>query len=159
VFWLVPLVILPLCTLRTRVEAQAWRDNRTLYGSDVAREPHNGIALYHYGTSVVAERGCRDALPYFVEATRQEPDYARAWTNVTGCLLGLGRYEEALVPAQRALALRPRAASSYFNLGLALLRTGQPARARISLSKALEIDPRHEKARAALREIDALGTR
>jgi tetratricopeptide (TPR) repeat protein len=153
VLWAAPIVLLVLATLRTRVEAATWRDNASLYGSDLVRDPHNGYALYHFGHSVYQQEGCAEALPFFIRATREAPRFVRAWNNTAGCLIELGRYSEALEPARRALELSPHTAGTHYHVGVALIGSGELAQGRHELLRALQIQPDHEKARAFLAQV------
>ena len=51
------------------------------------------------------------------------------------CLLGLGRYEEAVIPLEKAAATAPNVAQPHFTLGLAL-RELRDARAPLFASSA-----------------------
>jgi tetratricopeptide (TPR) repeat protein len=101
-------VALPaMLVLSTLSEAANWRSDLSLYQADLLRDPENGIAHYHYGYAVLRRRGCGEALPIFLAATRLAPSYARGWHNVAGCLENLGRAAEAVEPARRAVELEP----------------------------------------------------
>ncbi len=139
--------------IKTSRAAADWRDEATLFASAVRRAPRDGRALYHLAVTVQRRAGCETALPMFVRATELTPGYVRAWHNVTGCLLQLGRYTEALAPAQRAERLDPRDARNAYNLGMALVLSHHPEDAHRWFVRALAIDPGYAPAR------DALGAR
>jgi tetratricopeptide (TPR) repeat protein len=139
----------------TRLEASAWHDNLSLYGADVERDPTNGVSLYHLGHAVYERRGCAEAVPLYAQAARYAPHYARAWKNWSGCLVTLGRLSEALVPAERAVALRPDDAGAQFNLAAALLATGRRQSGVEALERTLTLDPGHGQARRILADVQA----
>jgi tetratricopeptide (TPR) repeat protein len=56
-------------------------------------------------------------------------------------LVGLGRYEEALVPLERAIALSPGDSMAHTQRGVALQRLGRHAEALASFDIALAIEP------------------
>jgi hypothetical protein len=145
-------LVLLMCAAGTRLESTEFADNLTLYSSNVARNPHNGYALYHLATAVGERDGCTRALPLYRSATQYAVNYSRAWNNLTGCLIELGRYREALEPARRALELSP-SASSHYHLGAALLGSGQRAAGLDELTRALAINPQHRGSRLLLAQI------
>jgi len=137
--------LLVLTMASTRLEASLWRDPLTLFETGAVREPENGIALYHYAHAVWTHGGCEKALPIYQQSVRYAPGYARAWGNVSGCLIDLKRYNEALEPARRALQLAPDTPGAHYNMGVLLLRTGQREQAMVALRHALALDPSHPK--------------
>jgi superkiller protein 3 len=60
------------------------------------------------------------------------------------------KLKEATQHFREAVALNPRFALAYYNLGLALAATGAAAEAAVQWRKALEIDPQFTEAAAAL---------
>lgn len=69
-----------------------------------------------------------------------------------------GEYEQASKLFEQALEKNPPSAAVFFELGRALTKTGQEARAALNFRRALVLDPRFEPARAALQEANvALG--
>jgi tetratricopeptide (TPR) repeat protein len=123
--------------LITAGNAAVWRDERTLFGRDLALDPDNGPAHVHMGTAVLPEGGCHEALPLFLRATELAPDYPRAWHKATTCLIALGRFPAALPYARRALELAPHDHRQHYNLGVVLTRTGDAEAARYHLKRGL----------------------
>ncbi len=142
-----------LLALVTRDEASAFRDNLTLFGRDVERNPRNGYALYHLGTAVLSAEGCVAALPVFVRAAEYAPAYARPFQNVAGCALNVGKPDVAAKYGARAVELAPTNPGAHFNLGAALVDLGQIAEGRRHLEAALFLHPQHAKARDLLQRL------
>jgi tetratricopeptide (TPR) repeat protein len=138
---------------RTSDFAAAWRDEASLFGADVERYPSDGRALFHFAVDEQRRKGCAPALPLFVRATQLAPDYVRAWHNVAGCLLRLGKYADAIEPARRAAELDPANPRRHYNLGLALAGAGDATGARASFERALAVDPAFLPARKSLDEM------
>jgi tetratricopeptide (TPR) repeat protein len=141
--------------LATALEASHWRSNLTLYAADVARDRSNGYAMYHLGTAVLSAEGCADALPLFVQATRLAPSYERPWHNAAGCLIELGRANEATVFGERSVALAPRNARARYNLAVSLFASGDFERSIEQLRRSLALEPSYAPARRALAELQA----
>lgn len=69
-----------------------------------------------------------------------------------------GEYEQAAKLYEQSLEKSPPGAAVFFELGRALNKTGQEARAALSFRRALILDPRFAPARSALQEANvALG--
>jgi len=139
--WLAAGVALPaMLVLSTLSEAANWSSDLSLYQADLLRDPDNGIAHYHYGYAVLRRRGCGEALPIFLAATRLAPGYARGWHNVAGCLENLGRAAEAVEPARRAVELEPDNARNQYNLAVALATRGDRSGATRALERCLTLE-------------------
>jgi tetratricopeptide (TPR) repeat protein len=113
--------------------AALWRDGETLFGADVAQEPDNPFALYHLGVSIERRAGCANAVPLFQRAASLQPNTWRPWHNTAGCLLRLGRWDEASVAAATAVKLRPQHPGSLLNFGLVELHEGHLEEAKGAL--------------------------
>ena len=152
--WLAAGVALPvMLVLSTSSEAANWSSDLLLYQADLLRDPDNGIAHYHYGYAVLRRRGCGEALPIFLAATRLAPGYARGWHNVAGCLEDLGRAAEAVEPARRAVELEPDNARNQYNLAVALAARGDGSGATRALERCLTLEPSFKPAQALLVEL------
>jgi hypothetical protein len=146
--WMAAGALLPaLLVVPTASAAATWRSDLSLYEADLLREPDNGIAHYHYGYAVLRRRGCGEALPIFLAATRLAPHYARGWHNVAGCLENLGRASEAVEPARQAVELDPDNARNQYNLAVALAARGDGTGARQALERCLAREPSFKPAR------------
>lgn len=93
-------------------------------------EAHRQIAEIHRRDGKLAE-----ALTHFQHLAEVEPDSWIHHYRQGTILMELGRDADALAPLRRAVALAPAQGDCYAALGLALLRTKQPANA----IKAFEI--------------------
>ena len=149
--WTAAAVLLPvLLVLRTSSAAANWQSDLSLYRADLLRDPDNGIAHYHYGYAVLRRRGCGEALPMFLAATRLAPGYARGWHNVAGCLENLGRAAEAVEPARRAVELEPDNARNQYNLAVGLAARDDRAGAMHALEECLALEPSFKPAQELL---------
>ena len=78
---------------------------RRAYAAALERWPHNLLARIGLGNAAYALRDLGAAEAAYREATRQHPEAADAWNNLGQALLELGRKQEAVTAAQRAVAL------------------------------------------------------
>jgi tetratricopeptide (TPR) repeat protein len=76
----------------------------------------------------------------------QFPSNPQAQANLAAVLLALGKSQDALPHAQRALELDPAIPSFHNNLGVILQKLGRHEDAKAALAKAIELDPNHAEA-------------
>lgn len=137
-------------SLATTAEASVWDTEEHLFANDMRDAPKDSRVLYHYGVVIADRQGCERALAYFVASVEYEPTYARAWRNVTACLLNLRRIPQAIAAGRRALELAPQEPSNLYNLGSALIVGGAVDEGVALLERALVLDPTNERVRRAL---------
>jgi tetratricopeptide (TPR) repeat protein len=120
----------------TRHETDAF----TLISRAIAINPnnppyHNNLGEVHraFDRFAEAERCYRKAISL-------DSTYASAWANLSIALRHLGRLDESIAAAERAVALSPNDVASLVRLGECLLNP-DPDRAWAILTRALEIDP------------------
>lgn len=75
------------------------------YEAALARWPDSSAAAIGLGNSLYARRDVTGAAVEYRRATQRHPDFADAWNNLAQALAELGRREEALAAARRAVAL------------------------------------------------------
>ena len=85
-----------------RVAPQAARE---AYASALARWESNLLALIGLGNTAYGMKELAAAEAAYRQATREHPEAADAWNNLAQTLLDLGRKDEALAAARRAVGL------------------------------------------------------
>jgi hypothetical protein len=126
------------------------------------RSPPERFATRNLGLAYVAV-GERDHLPEYLDRGFQLLNSVRdsfrdddtVLTSLGVVHLRKGRNQEALSLFQKALDLRPGAATYYVNLAAALAETGDNEKAIRHLNRAIELDPSLEVAYRRLVEIYA----
>ena len=83
----------------------------------------------------------REAIPYYDQAIRLEPDYAKAYNNRCAAYSKLGNYDQAIYDCTRAIEIDPRYASAYSNRGNAYGHKGRYGDALSDHSRAIAIKP------------------
>jgi Flp pilus assembly protein TadD len=67
----------------------------------------------------------------------------RVMLTLGASLNAAGEADQALVPLERAVLLRPNSAEVYYQTGLAQFQLGQYAKALVALTKAIKLEPQH----------------
>ena len=80
----------------------------------------------------------------------ENPNNHYAWDRLALCLMRMDRHKEALEPLERVLASSPGNADTWAHLGACRLVTGEPEKAWMAFTHALELDPNHVQALGGL---------
>ncbi|MFH1689662.1 MAG: tetratricopeptide repeat protein [Candidatus Eisenbacteria bacterium] len=123
---------------------------RAHYETAVMRRPSSAEARDALGRFHAAVREADPAVRQLEEAVRLDPESAVYWNNLGAALRLAGRHRESLDAIDEALRQNPRAPEPHYNRGLTLDALGRTNEARRQYLLALEIDPGHSPARAAL---------
>ena len=83
------------------------------------------------------------ALVAYKRIQRQFPDFVDAWTNASVVLYDMGRKEEAMYMAERAVGLGPENPTAVCALANAQLSLGNVDEAFANFHKAISLDPCH----------------
>jgi tetratricopeptide (TPR) repeat protein len=86
---------------------------RRAYETALARWPASAAARIGQGNAAYAMRDLEGAAAAYARATRDHPGAADAWNNLAQALRELGRREEALAAARRAVELGGPRAGAY----------------------------------------------
>lgn len=101
----------------------------------------NKIALVNFGVALIRcqrQPDAKDILEYLLEI---DPNNFDALINLCNVYQTLGKSEESLRCAMRAIEIRPNAALAYNNLGTALGDLNHVQEAREAFATTLSIDP------------------
>lgn len=118
-------------------------------------DPENVVSLFNAAVVLDAISALEPALHAYEKVLQVFPDHRGALLNRSLCLLGLGRFDDALAAALDAVGRSPDDADLWFNLGDAYTSTDSHREARQSYLKALEKNPSLTKAQVAAAIADA----
>ncbi len=121
------------------------RRSRSRPGVDVA---YDEDFLYHLsrGSELLVENRVVEAKEELERALAHRPEDARSHDLLAGVYFRLGVYPRAISIWTRLLSVFPDDVTLRVNLGLALLKTGQPEDALGHLRHALALEPDHARA-------------
>ncbi|MCG8592079.1 MAG: hypothetical protein MJE66_22515, partial [Proteobacteria bacterium] len=122
----------------TFLRAGDWRDNESVFGASLARDPNNPYAAFHLAHELHARQNdCEAALPLYEAALAVEQ---RARNNRQACLLDLGRIREAAELGPALVAEDPTNPGPAANTARALAQLGAFASAERFALEALRRD-------------------
>ena len=91
--------------------------------------------------TMVRNANWRDAITLYSHDLEVNPDSFDLHAKLAGELMGAKRYNEAMVHAQKAVALQPDDITSLGTLALLYIQAGEPQRAIRHLQKLISLDP------------------
>ncbi len=101
---------------------------------------------YVRGLSFLWAEEYKEALPYFEEAVKKNPRYAKAYFAIGYCKDELGRSQEAIQSYKQAIRINPDYSEAHNNLGGAYGELGRRKEAVESFKQAIRIKPDYAKA-------------
>jgi len=107
-------------------------------GEAIGRFPEDRQLLTTYGLAQIASNRPQEALRPLALVATAEPDNWRVRSALGAALDQLGRYNEARLAYQEALALQPDDPRILTNLGVSHIMAGEPAEAEPILRRAVE---------------------
>lgn len=126
-------------------------------------------AMYHYRKALKIEANANthhsmamalfeqkkpgEAVSHYRAALKLDPELVRARYDLAVALTQLKKYDEAVEQFRLLLLAHPDDADLYCNLGVVLNSNGQKDEATAAYRKALEIDPQHDRALRAIKQI------
>jgi tetratricopeptide (TPR) repeat protein len=134
-------IILVASIFTARAQAAHWRDSEALWSHALACTTDNIVAEGNLGEACFSKGKRREAMIYFQNSLRIEPNQASILSCLGVFFLELGQTGESLAHLQRAVALEPNFADAHFNLGNTYLEIGQAKEALSHYDRALGIAP------------------
>ena len=118
----------------------------TAYRAVLEVRPEHPGANHNLGLIALAAKQAQDACFLIARAIAAAPDQAIFRNSYGEALSAADRPHEARVAFGDALRLAPNDPIPHNNLGLVLIRLGRTAEGVAEVTRALELNPRHERA-------------
>lgn len=146
-------IVLALDGARTMTRNADWRDNYTLYSTDVRKSPESFRLHFNLGLCLIKEKAAfeedpaqqnvylDDAIRALTEAIRIYPLYAEPFTQVGVVYHRQGDRQKAVQYYQHSLAINPQSTTTLSNLGSCYHELGQYRDAVAVLEKAHRLEP------------------
>lgn len=103
-------------------------------------QPENMDALTNFGIVSMIRGNYEDALGVFVKLCELEPFVKEHWIDQGDCLIQLQRFEEAIVPFEKASEIDPGDAKVWNVLSELYTSTGNAEKAKAAKAKAEELE-------------------
>jgi len=140
----------------TLLRNEVWRTRTRLWADAVAKSPEKFRAWGNLGVTYLEAGKVGEGAACFMRAIELRPDYADAYRNLSGALVLLKKYPEAVQVCDRGLQLPGSTkAAIYFNQAQALREMGRLDEALQSLQESLAIAPKSFLTNLALAELYA----
>jgi tetratricopeptide (TPR) repeat protein len=161
VFLLVTLSISVPYGIKTFSRNFAWKDEITLFGTDIKTGQNSTQNLRHYGTEILKKamqekdlqkKGeyANEAIGMFKRATQIHPKFSECYNQI-----GTAYQEIFLIPDSaiyyynKSIEASPGLVFPYYNLGTVYQLTGNNAAASYYYNEAIKINPTYRNARIA----------
>jgi len=147
-------VIVPVCLLfsyLTYARNTEWKDNSTLFKTDLAKSPENGRLNYYVGNELVEnvyptiqdtnqkKEVIAEGIACLKKAIEIFPKYTDAYTELGTAYLNILKYDSAEINFKTAIAQSPYQSIAANNLGTVFLRTNRIPEAITYYKLAIQI--------------------
>ncbi len=155
--WLMVGAISLLFSIKTISRNPAWKDDYTLFTTDI-RTSHNSAKLQNSVGGKMVERAqsldgearlalIKKAIPHFQKAIELHPFFKNAYLQMGNALVYLGEYEKAIPYYDQALRIDPSFVEAITNKGVALAGLNRYDEALQQYEQALKVKPQYQDAR------------
>ncbi len=118
--------------------------------------PDTGEVISNFGYAVAQSGNPKDAIEYYKKALAKNPDDIITHGRLALALAAVNRIDEAIEHCRIVLAAKPDDVEMHTNLGILLQSQNRLDEAIESFNKALQADPKFQKARDCLSAAIAL---
>lgn len=145
--------IILLYSFQTISRNADWKNNETLYRSDLAKESKSAKIRYYLGNeltknkvesisdSLMKKAVMLEGIGYLRESVQIDPDNSDSYTQIGVAYYKLKQFDSASVNFVRALNLNPSSSTALNNLGSVYFESGQYEKALETYQKVLALFP------------------
>lgn len=124
--WILPLIIIiPAFGYASFQRNKAWKDNFTLYETDIKTVPNSARARLFYGIELLGvhyknkgEKELREAIAEMEEACRINPEFYHAFYNLGLAYQAKGDHAAAVKVFERVFQIEPKHINTHYYLGM-----------------------------------------
>ena len=153
--WITAGIILVLFSIKTIGRNREWKNEFTLFSSDVKRSPNSAHMRHYYGLALrnMAEKPenknqyteyMQQAIQEFLLSIRILPTYSDPHEQLGYAFYRLKQSDQALKYYQEAIRLTPNKAVTYSNLGILYFEKGDINKAFELYQKSIALDTNFE---------------
>lgn len=149
------LIIVGLYSFKTVDRNKAWKDNFTLYSTDVVNCDKSARCHYYYGLELMKSKALKtndpaakknfliQAINAFNQSIQILPTYSDAWGQVGLAYFRLNNYEKAEQAYTKAIGFNANNAPVLSNLGSLYFQQQRYQQAKTAYEKALRANPNY----------------
>jgi tetratricopeptide (TPR) repeat protein len=142
--------IILLFSLWTHERNNVWNDPVSFWKASTEQSKNKPRSLINLGLALAKQGSVDEAIAYYLEALRIDPEFAPAHNNLGLALAGEGKLDQAIVHYSEALRIRGDYPEAQINLGNALAGQGKLDEAIAHYSKTLQYEEGHYNLARAL---------
>jgi tetratricopeptide (TPR) repeat protein len=139
-------IILPVLIVLTWKQVQYWENSITLYKHTLKHTSNNYVIHNNQGIALREQGRTEEAIKHYLQALRSNPDYARAYYNLSNAYAEQGKYKKVIEACKQAIRINPDYADAHYNLGVAYGESGKYEEAIEAFKQVIRIDPDHLQA-------------
>ena len=144
--WVVTLLILVACAVRTLHQLRYWQNSGTLFSHTIAVTKNNAIAYYNLGEYCASQGQTDEAMSDYLKAIQIRPGYDDALNNLGVALAENGKFDEAIARIQESIRSSPNKADAHYNLGNIFAMQHRLGEAVSAYTDALRLKPDYTEA-------------
>jgi tetratricopeptide (TPR) repeat protein len=164
-------IIAFLFSIKTIARNPAWKDNFTLYSTDLERLKESTRAHYYLGNEIIKNTAPNEknevkrkqlfeqGIALLKESLRIYPSYSEALSQLSVGYYKIADYPNAVVYSKKALEHNPNDIITLNNLGSSLFQTGKPEEALKLYERVVKLNPRYEDGWMNLGSINGMAKR
>lgn len=153
-------IIAVLYGFKTINRNKAWKDNYTLYSTDVKNCSKSARCQYYYGLGLMKEKALdekneqlknqliQNSIQAFSKAIELYPSYSDAYGQRGLAYYRLNQMEAALADYKKAVQFNPGNANALSNMGSLYFQQKEYQNAKIAFERAIKVNPNHVDALA-----------
>jgi protein O-mannosyl-transferase len=133
--------VIVVLVIMTRAQVGYWKDSFTLFTHTNRVTDKNFQAQNNVGRALAAENKYEEAVEYYHEAMKSNPNFLPAYINLGCAQMEQGKFEAAIHSFTKALSLKPGDGTIYFNRGQLYTRMKKWDEAIADYRYAMKKDP------------------
>ena len=136
-------ILLVILGALTWNQSELFKDEITLFGHIISRNPHARSAHGNLGLAFYRDDQFKEAEKHLLRAVELTPDDKNAAQNLAEALRMQNRHEESLEWYRAVIDMDSDYANAYAGMGDALFKLERYGEAASSMKRALELEPDH----------------